>query len=67
MDSDNAVVIPYRFQYIGKEPQEGKHDLRLVAKSKRRWDVILKAFNDERKEGEEAWGLQKSKNLRFII
>ena len=51
-------------QYIGKESKEGKLDVRLVAKRKRRWDTILKAFNDERKKGEEPWTLTRLKDLR---
>ena len=38
--------------------------MRLVTKRKRRWDAIMKAFNDERKEGEEPWSLKRLKELR---
>ena len=60
----NAIFF---LQYIGKEPKEDKKDVRLVAKRKRRWNIILDAFNEEkRKNGEEPWSLKKLKDLRQV-
>ena len=51
-------------QYIRKEVQEEKKDVRLVAKRKRKWALVHEAFNAERaKDGLEPWTLEKLKNL----
>ena len=60
----------FSLQYIGKEPQEGKNDVRLVVKRARGWDAILKRFNEDREEwarGEEPWTLKRLKDLRYLI